>query len=172
MTRLCTLASLTIPLVAAPLAAQERIEFDDYRLDNGLRIILVEDHSAPVVTIDLWYDVGSGSERPNRTGFAHLFEHMMFEGSANVAKADHMALIERAGGSVNGTTNEDRTAYFETVPANRLNLALWLEADRMRSLAVTDENFENQRKAVQEERRMRIDNQPYEIGRAACRERV
>ena len=161
MTRLRTLASLTIPLLTAPLAAQERIEFDDYSLDNGLRIILVEDHSAPVVTVDLWYDVGSSSERLNRTGFAHLFEHMMFEGSANVGKAEHMALIERAGGSMNGTTNEDRTAYFETVPANRLNLALWLEADRMRSLAVTDENFENQRNAVQEERRMRIDNQPY-----------
>ena len=161
MTRLRTLVSLTIPLVAAPLAAQERIEFDDYSLDNGLRIILVEDHSVPVVTVNIWYHVGSANERPNRSGFAHLFEHMMFEGSANVAKADHMALIERAGGSVNGTTNDDRTAYFETVPANRLNLALWLEADRMQSLAVTDDNFANQRNAVQEERRMRIDNQPY-----------
>jgi predicted Zn-dependent peptidase len=115
----------------------------------------------PVVTVDVWYDVGSRNERPGRSGFAHLFEHMMFQGSANVAKGEHMQLVERAGGNMNGTTNTDRTAYFQTVPPNRLNLGLWLEADRMRSLAITDENFENQRETVKEERRLRVDNQPY-----------
>jgi len=146
---------------AGPLAAQAPLDLQDYRLDNGLRVILVEDHSAPVVTIDLWYDVGSANERPHRSGFAHLFEHMMFQGSAHAPKGEHSGLISRAGGVLNGTTNNDRTAYFETLPANRVNLGLWLEADRMRSLAITQENFENQRKAVQEERRLRVDNQPY-----------
>jgi predicted Zn-dependent peptidase len=105
--------------------------------------------------------VGSKNERPGRSGFAHLFEHMMFEGSAHVKKSEHGQLIERAGGTYNGSTAEDRTNYWETVPSNRLNLALWLEADRMRSLAITEENFENQRQAVKEERRLRVDNQPY-----------
>ncbi|MDO8667281.1 MAG: pitrilysin family protein, partial [Gemmatimonadales bacterium] len=95
-------------------------------------------------------------------GFAHLFEHMMFQGSANVRKAEHFQLVERAGGEMNGSTSEDRTNYYETLPSNRLNLGLWLEADRMRSLAVTQENFENQRQAVKEERRLRVDNQPYQ----------
>ncbi len=156
-----SLAALVSVLAAAPTAAQQRIEYDDYRLDNGLRVILVEDHSVPVVTIDLWYNVGSGSERPGRGGFAHLFEHMMYQGSANVQKSEMMQLVERAGGQMNATPNEDRTMYFQTLPSNRLNLGLWLEADRMRSLAVTQENLDNQREAVKEERRMRLDNQPY-----------
>ena len=164
MSRLSVGVALIGVAIGTPAAAQERIEYEDYRLDNGLRVILVEDHSAPIATVNVWYNVGSANERPNRSGFAHLFEHMMFEGSENVADDEHGQLIERAGGTLNGTTNEDRTAYFETVPANRLNLVLWLEADRMRSLAVTDENLDNQRNAVQEERRLRVDNQPY--GRA------
>lgn len=153
-------------LLLAPAggAAQQRYAFETYTLPNGLRVILAEDHSATVVAVNVWYDVGSRNERPGRSGFAHLFEHMMFQGSANVRKGEHMQLIERAGGNMNGTTNEDRTAYFATLPANRLNLGLWLEADRMRSLAITDENFENQRETVKEERRLRVDNQPY--GRA------
>ena len=149
---------MSLPLQGA---AQERIPYDQYQLQNGLTVILIEQHTVPIATVDIWYDVGSANERPGRSGFAHLFEHMMFQGSANVGKAEHMQFVERAGGSMNGTTNDDRTAYFETVPANRLNLALWLEADRMRSLAVTEENLANQTNAVQEERRMRIDNQPY-----------
>jgi zinc protease len=160
------LLALSLAAGAGPLPAQEAgragdIPFETYRLDNGLRVILSPDRSVPVVAVDVWYDVGSRDERPGRTGFAHLFEHMMFQGSGNVGKGEHMQLIERAGGSMNGTTSEDRTNYFETVPANRLNLGLWLEADRMRSLAVTKENFENQREVVKEERRLRIDNQPY-----------
>ncbi|MFQ5512253.1 MAG: M16 family metallopeptidase [Candidatus Krumholzibacteriia bacterium] len=137
------------------------IEYSEYRLDNGLRVILSEDHSVPIVAINVWYHVGSAYEEDGRSGFAHLFEHMMFQGSENVAKREHSNFVQRAGGNVNGTTNEDRTLYFEVMPANQLSLGLWLEADRMRSLKVTKENFENQRNAVKEERLMRIDNQPY-----------
>jgi len=161
MARSSLIATLLCTVAAVPSSAQQRIEYEDYRLDNGLRVILVEDHSVPVVTIDLWYDVGSGSENRGRSGFAHLFEHMMYQGSANVAKAEMLQLVERAGGTMNATPNEDRTAYFQTLPANRLNLGLWLEADRMRSLAITQENLDNQREIVKEERRLRLDNQPY-----------
>ena len=130
-------------------------------LDNGLRVVLNEDHTVPTVAISVYYDVGSRNEEQGRSGFAHLFEHMMFQGSANVGKGEHFSLIINRGGSANGTTSTDRTNYFETLPANELALGLWLEADRMRSLAVTQENFENQRLTVMEERRQRIDNQPY-----------
>ena len=161
MARSSLIATLLCTVLAIPSSAQQRIEYEDYRLDNGLRVILVEDHSVPVVTIDLWYNVGSGRENRERSGFAHLFEHMMYQGSANVAKAEMLQLVERAGGTMNATPNEDRTAYFQTLPANRLNLGLWLEADRMRSLAITQENLDNQRETVKEERRLRLDNQPY-----------
>jgi predicted Zn-dependent peptidase len=132
-----------------------------YTLPNGLQVILAEDHVAQVVTVNVWYNVGSRNERPGRTGFAHLFEHMMFQGSDHVAKGDHLSLVQRSGGSLNGTTADDRTNYYESLPSNRLNLGLWLEAERMRSLKITKENFENQRETVKEERRLRIDNQPY-----------
>src|SRR3989449_208418 len=138
-----------------------QISYEAFTLPNGLRVIYSEDHSTPIVSVDVWYNTGSRNERPGRSGFAHLFEHMMFEGSAHVKKGEHFQLISRAGGSNNGSTAEDRTNYYETLPANRLNLALWLEADRMRSLAITDENFHNQRETVKEERRLRVDNQPY-----------
>lgn len=164
MRRITVLYALAAVAAVPALRAQQQYEYETYTLPNGLRVILSEDHSSAVVAINLWYDVGSRNERPGRSGFAHLFEHMMFQGSAHVDKGEHMQLVERAGGELNGTTNEDRTAYFETLPANRLNLGLWLEADRMRSLAITDENFENQRETVKEERRLRVDNQPY--GRA------
>lgn len=137
------------------------IDYDVHELDNGLKVILSEDHSVPIVAVDVWYHVGSGYEEPGRSGFAHLFEHMMFQGSENVGKAEHFQFIQRAGGNCNGSTTEDRTNYYEWLPANRLNLALWLEADRMRSLAITTENFENQRSTVKEERKQRVDNQPY-----------
>jgi predicted Zn-dependent peptidase len=148
---------------ATPLVAQQagRVAYQSYTLPNGLTVVLSEDHTTPIVTVDVWYHVGSANERPHRSGFAHLFEHMMFQGSAHVKKSEHLQLVERAGGSENGSTTEDRTNYFETLPSNRLNLGLWLEADRMRSLAVTQGNFENQRQTVKEERRLRIDNQPY-----------
>jgi len=149
-------------LGGTPLAAQAgRITFDTFALANGLRVIYSEDHSTPIVSVDVWYNTGSRNERPGRSGFAHLFEHMMFQGSAHVKKSEHLQLVERAGGSVNGSTTEERTNFYETVPSNRLNLALWLEADRMRSLAITQDNFENQRQTVKEERRLGVDNQPY-----------
>ena len=141
------------------------LELRDMRLDNGLRVILVVDHTAPVYSIDVCYNVGSRNERPGRTGFAHLFEHMMFEGSANVGKGEHFILVLNNGGGMNGTTNNDRTTYYEELPKNQLDLGLWLEADRMKALNITQANVDNQRNAVQEERRQGIDNQPY--GRAS-----
>ena len=154
-----------VPAVLMPglLSAQAgRVAFEQFTLPNGLRVIYSEDRSTPIVTVNLWYEVGSRNERAGRSGFAHLFEHMMFQGSAHVKKTEHNQLLERAGADFNGSTAEDRTNYYETVPSNRLNLALWLEADRMRSLAITEDNFENQRQAVKEERRLRVDNQPYQ----------
>jgi zinc protease len=148
------------PAVAPPAPAGQ-ITYETFTLPNGLRVIYSEDHSTPVVTVDVWYNTGSRNERPGRSGFAHLFEHMMFQGSAHVKKAEHFQLVQRAGGNLNGSTTEDRTNYWEVLPSNRLNLALWLEADRMRSLAITDSTFHNQREAVKEERRLRVDNQPY-----------
>jgi predicted Zn-dependent peptidase len=148
---------------AGRAAAQSvgRIQYTTYTLPNGLRVVLAPARATPIVTVNVWYHTGSASERVHRSGFAHLFEHMMFQGSAHVKKAEHFQLVERAGGEENGTTNNDRTNYFETLPSNRLNLGLWLEADRMRSLAITQENFENQRQTVKEERRRGVDNQPY-----------
>ena len=132
-----------------------------FTLANGLRVILNRDQSVPVVSVAVYYDVGSRNEKEGRTGFAHLFEHMMFQGSENVPKAAHFQYIFNAGGTMNGTTSTERTNYFETLPANQLPLALWLESDRMLSLKVTQENLDNQRNAVQEEKRLRYDNQPY-----------
>ena len=161
MRRAVAIAALSCLGWSPGAAGQSKLAYDTYRLDNGLRVFLVEDHSTPVVTVDVWYNVGSRNEQAGRSGFAHLFEHMMFEGTANVAKGQHFQLVERAGGELNGTTNEDRTNYYETLPSNQLSLGLWLEADRMRSLAITDANFQNQRETVKEERRYRVDNQPY-----------
>lgn len=138
-----------------------RIEFEEFDLSNGLHIILHKDNTNPIVSIDVWYHVGSKDEDPGRTGFAHLFEHMMFQGSANIGKAEHFSYVQKAGGTVNGTTNQDRTNYFETVPSNQLELLLWLESDRMSTLQVTQENFDNQREVVKEEKRQRYDNVPY-----------
>jgi predicted Zn-dependent peptidase len=145
-------------------AGTVRVEFTDITLDNGLRVQLVEDHNAPVIALNIAYDVGSRNERPGRTGFAHLFEHMMFKGSQNVGDGEHFYQVFSNGGSMNGTTSNDLTLYFESLPANQLELALFLEADRMRSLEITQAKLDNQRHAVQEERRLRVDNQPY--GRA------
>lgn len=137
------------------------LEIEEYTLSNGLRVVLNPDGAIPVVSIAVYYDVGSRNESDGRTGFAHLFEHMMFQGSENVPKAGHFQHIMKAGGTMNGTTSSERTNYYETLPANQLPLGLWLESDRMRSLAVTQENLDNQREAVKEEKRLRYDNQPY-----------
>jgi zinc protease len=151
-----------IPAPGAPGAVKiPPLAIMDVKLPNGLRVLIAADHRAPVFGIRVTYNVGSRNERPGRTGFAHLFEHMMFEGSANVGKGEHDILIERNGGQDNASTNEDSTFYFERLPKNQLDLALFLESDRMRALDVTQANLDNQRNAVQEERRLRIDNQPY-----------
>ena len=140
-----------------------QIPIETWRLDNGLRVVFSEDHTAPIVAVNLWYHVGSANEREGRTGFAHLFEHMLFQGSENVAANEHFELVQRAGGTLNGSTWLDRTNYFETVPSNQLALALWLEADRMGRLlpAMTQEKLDTQRDVVKNERRWTVDNQPY-----------
>jgi len=160
-----TLVALLLAAVvmAATLGAApvQKVQFTDTRLKNGLRVIIVEDHFAPVFSIAVTYNAGSRNERPGRTGFAHLFEHMMFKGSANVGSGEHFLLIYNNGGDMNGSTNKDRTNYFERMPTNQLDLALFLESDRMRSLDITKENLQNQISTVQEERRQSVDNQPY-----------
>lgn len=140
-----------------------RIPIATYQLENGLRVVLSEDHTAPLVAVNLWYHVGSANERAGRTGFAHLFEHMLFQGSADVGANEHFELVQRAGGTLNGSTWLDRTNYFETVPSNQLELALWLEANRMGWLlpAMTQQKLDTQREVVQNERRWSMDNQPY-----------
>ena len=140
-----------------------QIPIETFRLDNGLFVTLSEDHTAPIVAVNLWYHVGSANERAGRTGFAHLFEHMLFQGSASVGANEHFELVQRAGGTLNGSTWLDRTNYFETVPSNQLELALWLEANRMGYLlpAMTQQKLDTQRDVVQNERRWSMDNQPY-----------
>ena len=155
------LATTLLVLLILPAAFGQNVKFTDHKLKNGLRAILSEDHSAPTYSISVTYNVGSRDERPGRTGFAHLFEHMMFQGSENVGKGEHFIYIENNGGGMNGSTSADRTEYHETLPANQIDLGLFLEADRMRSLVINQSNLDNQRKTVQEERRQRYDNQPY-----------
>ncbi|MBM3735836.1 MAG: insulinase family protein [Acidobacteria bacterium] len=146
------------------LGAELKIPFEKYTLKNGLRVILSRDSGAPVVAVYLIYDVGARAEEKGRSGFAHLFEHMMFQGSKNAPKGMHFKTVEANGGDLNGSTHPDFTDYFETLPSNKLPVALWLESDRMRELNITAENLANQKEAVKEERRMRVDNQPYALG--------
>ncbi|MWA06722.1 peptidase M16 [Actinomadura sp. LD22] len=135
----------------------------EHTLGNGLRVVVREDHVVPLAAVNIWYGVGSRHERAGRTGLAHLFEHLMFQGSANVAEGEHAALLESAGAAFNASTSFERTNYYETVPISHLELALWLEADRMGTLpaALTQANLDNQRDVVKNERRQRYDNQPY-----------
>jgi len=146
---------------AAAITRPPKLQYTAKTLANGLRVILHEDHSTPIVHLELWYHVGSKDERPGRTGFAHLFEHMMFKGSRNVEPDQHPSWLTSIGGQANATTNEDTTIYWETVPAHFLPLVLWLEADRMASLRIDEAVFRNEREVVKEERRMRIDNPPF-----------
>lgn len=140
-----------------------QIPIETFRLDNGLLVTLSQDNTAPIVAVNLWYHVGSANEKEGRTGFAHLFEHMLFQGSEHVSANEHFELIQRAGGTLNGSTWLERTNYFETVPSNQLELALWLEADRMGALlpAMTQKKLDTQRDVVKNERRWSVDNQPY-----------
>lgn len=146
--------------VLAP-GADVTIPIERFKLPNGMRVILSRDNAVPVVAVYVIYGVGARSEEKGRTGFAHLFEHMMFEGSANAPKGVHDKMIESNGGVLNGSTHPDFTDYFETLPSNKLATALWLESDRMRSLAITEENLKNQKEAVKQERRLSFDNRPY-----------
>ena len=156
------MALTSLVLFASALAEQPTIPFEKYELDNGLDVILAEDHSVPFVQVNLWYDVGSKDEVEGRTGFAHLFEHLMFQGSAN-HDTEYFQPLESIGASINGTTSFDRTNYFEGVPSEYLPLALWLESDRMGWLmpALTQEKLDNQREVVRNERRQRYENTPY-----------
>jgi zinc protease len=159
-----SLAAAVVLLARAPLDAALRppkLQYQMTTLPNGLTVVLEEDHSTPIVHLQLWYHVGSKNERPGRTGFAHLFEHLMFKGSKNVEPEAHTSFISSVGGQSNAYTTDDETVFWETVPAQYLPLILWLEADRMATLRVDKDTFENEREVVKEERRMRIDNQPY-----------
>jgi zinc protease len=138
-----------------------KLQFQMMTLPNGLRVVLSEDHSTPIVHLSVWYHVGSKNERPGRTGFAHLFEHMMFKGSKNVEPESHTSIIASVGGRSNAYTTEDETVFWQTFPAQYLPLGLWMEADRMATLRIDDEAFRREREVVKEERRMRVENQPY-----------
>ncbi len=156
------LAAFALSVCVAVVSAGDlKIPFEKYQLKNGMRVILSRDPSVPVVSIYLIYGVGARSEEKGRTGFAHLFEHMMFQGSENAPKGEHFKLVESNGGTLNGSTHPDYTDYFEVLPSNNLAVGLWLEADRMRALAITDANLANQKEAVKQERRLSFDNQPY-----------
>ena len=148
MRRLLTVGMALALGASAAAITPPTIKFSDTKLKNGLRLIVSEDHVAPVFSIAVVYNVGSRNERPGRTGFAHLFEHMMFRGSENVGVGEHFYTIFSNGGTMNGTTNKERTLYFESMPANQLEAGMFLEADRMRSLAITKESLDNQRNAV------------------------
>jgi len=154
-------AALTLAPVTHAAVRPPRLDYTMTTLPNGLKVVFLEDHSTPIVHLEIWYHVGSKNERPGRTGFAHFFEHMMFKGSKNVEPEGHPSYISSVGGQSNAYTNEDATVFWETVPAQYLPLVLWLEADRMASLKIDENAFKNEREVVKEERRMRIENQPY-----------
>ena len=161
-----TAGALLAVLTPSSAAAQSsvtppKLTIESHTLENGLEVVLAPDTSRPVVNVQVWYRVGSKDERKGRTGFAHLFEHLMFRGSANVGPEEHMRFIREAGGAVNAYTDFDRTVYWNTVPSNHVERVLWLEADRMASLVINEENFKKEREVVKEERRLRFENPPY-----------
>jgi zinc protease len=168
---LAAAAGIVAAPLATPLLAQEKpasdadrppqLDFTTHELSNGLKVILLENHEVPVIDLQIWYHVGGKDELPGHTGFAHLFEHLMFKGSAHVGPDEHSRIIEAVGGFDNAETNDDSTDFFETFPSQYLERVLWLEADRMGSLNVDDANFKSERQVVEEERRVRVDNQPY-----------
>ena len=151
----------TVRSVVSAAVRPPKLEYQVTTLANGLTVVTEEDHSTPIVHAQLWYHVGSKNERRGRTGFAHLFEHLMFKGSKNVDPEGHTSMIAAVGGQSNAYTTDDVTVFWETVPGQYLPLALWLEADRMATLRIDKDTFANERQVVKEERRMRVDNQPY-----------
>ena len=148
-------------LVATQLSWAQKVAYVEYDLDNGLHVILHQDKSTPIVAVAVMYHVGSKNEKPNRTGFAHFFEHLMFEGSENIERGEYDKYVQRAGGTLSASTTYDRTYYYEILPSNQLALGLWLESERMLHAKVDQKGIETQREVVKEERRQRIDNQPY-----------
>jgi zinc protease len=166
--RTARLIGTALLAVASPAMAADalkvtppKLEVREHKLANGLDLLMYEDHSVPVATVQVWYHVGSKNEKPGRSGFAHLFEHMMFKGSAHLGPEEHTNFIASIGGRYNATTDFDRTLYFESIPSNYLERVLWMEADRMSSLNITDENFKSERDVVKEERRLRVENPPF-----------
>jgi predicted Zn-dependent peptidase len=155
------LTSIAVGLSLMAGAQSRKIDFEKYEMDNGLEVILHEDHSTPIVTVSVMYHVGSKNENPTRTGFAHFFEHLMFEGSENIERGEYMNIVQNSGGTLNANTTQDRTYYYQTLPSNQLKLGLWLESERMLHAKVDQEGVETQREVVKEERRQRYDNQPY-----------
>ncbi|MGQ0814110.1 MAG: M16 family metallopeptidase [Gemmatimonadota bacterium] len=162
--RILALIAMAVVPVTGSAQTAPKTNYQTFTMENGLRFIVHEDHSTPIVAVNVYYDVGSAHEEAGRSGFAHLFEHMLFQETENLAKGDFDKYLSGAGATLNGTTNTDRTLYFEVVPSNRVNLALWLEAERMARLKVTEDNFKREREVVKEERRLRIDNAPYGNG--------
>src|SRR4249919_3308103 len=161
MSRWLAGVALAASLAASPASAQVKIRYEESTLPNGLRVLLAEDHSTPVVTVDVWYRVGSRDEQQGHTGFAHMFEQLMFRGSEHVADGQHYRLVDAAGGEVTANANEERSAFSETLPSNQLALGLWLEADRMRSLKINEQVYSHQRDQTKQERQARVDGQPY-----------
>ena len=166
--RTASLIGTALLAVAAPAMAADalkvtppKLEVREHKLANGLDLLMYEDHSVPVATVEVWYHVGSKNEKKGRSGFAHLFEHLMFKGSAHVGPEEHTSFISSIGGRHNATTDFDRTLYFEVFPSNYLERVLWMEADRMSSLDVSDKNFKSERDVVKEERRLRVENRPF-----------
>src|SRR4051812_25328438 len=163
LTRLLLVAMVTTLGASSLRAKPLNVPVVYYKLPNGLKVVISEDHVAPVVSVAVYYNVGFRVEPKGRTGFAHLFEHMMFQGSANVKKFEHAKYVESNGGNTNGHTDFDYTNYYETLPSNRVEMGLWLEADRLRSLDISDENLKNQQNVVSEEIRVNVLNQPYQF---------
>ena len=158
---LLVLVMLFTGISFSAVAQEGSIKFEEYDLKNGLHVILHEDHSTPIVAVTVMYHVGSKDEDPERTGFAHFFEHLLFEGSENIARGDFDKYIENAGGTLNANTTNDRTFYYEVLPSNQLKLGLWLESERLMHAKINQEGIETQREVVKEEKRQRVDNQPY-----------
>ena len=160
MKKICLLAALVVGLSSVQ-GQSNKIEFEQYKLKNGLNVILHEDHSTPIVAVTVLYHVGSKNEDPERTGFAHFFEHLLFEGSENIERGEYMKLVQSNGGILNANTSFDRTFYFEILPSNQLELGLWLESERMLHAKIDETGVETQREVVKEEYRQRYENSPY-----------
>lgn len=150
-----------LAFVALSTQAQKKIEYVEYDLPNGIHVILHEEHATPIVAVSILYHVGSKNENPERTGFAHFFEHLLFEGSTNIGRGEYSELVEKNGGTLNANTSQDRTYYYEILPSNQLELGLWLESERLLHAKVDNTGIETQRSVVKEEKRQRVDNQPY-----------